>query len=335
MKPTWYESLPKIELHVHLEGAIPHEALFDLIEKYGGDPAVPDVQALSRRFEYRDFAQFIEAWSWKNRFLREYEDFAHIAELTARDLAEQNIRYAEMFFSPSIFARRGLEVQALTQAVRTGLSAVPEIEVALIADLVRDYGPEAEMRTLMELNGVRSLGVVGIGIGGSEHEYPPAPFEPLYCEARRLGFHTTAHAGEAAGPESIWDAIRRLQVERIGHGTRASEDDELVRYLARERIPLEMCPTSNVRTGVVGRLRDHPIRRYFEEGIIVSVNTDDPKMFGTSLAEEYRLLERECGFSREDICRLILLGIESSWLSADRKESLAASFKRAPSWVGG
>lgn len=334
MKPTWYESLPKIELHVHLEGAIPHEALFDLMEKYGGDPAVPDVTALERRFQYRDFAQFIEAWSWKNQFLREYEDFAHIAERTARSLAEQNIRYAEMFFSPSIFARRGLEVRALTRAVRTGLSAVPEVEVALVADLVRDYGPEAEMRTLMELNEVRALGVVGIGIGGSEHEYPPAPFEPLYREARRLGFHTTAHAGEAAGPESIWGAIRHLQVERIGHGTRASEDDELVRYLAREKIPLEVCLTSNVRTGVVGRLCDHPIRRYFEQGIIVSVNTDDPKMFGTSLAEEYRLLEQELGFSREEICRLILLGIESSWLSADRKESLAASFKEAPSWVG-
>ncbi len=136
---TWYSKLPKIELHVHLEGAIPHGALFDLIQKYGGDPSLPDVSALARRFEYKNFAQFIETWSWKNQFLREYEDFSYIAELTARDMANQNIRYAEMFFSPSLFVRHGLEVQELTHAVRIGLSRVPEIEISLIADVDFDF----------------------------------------------------------------------------------------------------------------------------------------------------------------------------------------------------
>ena len=198
---TWYSHLPKIELHVHLEGAIPHGALFDLIQKCGGDPSVPDLTALTERFEYKDFTQFIAAWSWKNRFLREYEDFSHIAELTARDMAGQNIRYAEMFFSPSLFVRHGLEVQEITHAVRTGLSRVPEIEIALIADLVRDYGPESELTTLEKLSEVKEDGVIGIGIGGSEHEFPPEPFGSLYEEARRVGFYTTAHAGEAAGAD--------------------------------------------------------------------------------------------------------------------------------------
>jgi adenosine deaminase len=331
---TWYNQLPKVELHVHLEGAIPHGALFDLIQKYGGDPSLPDVTALARRFELKNFAQFIETWSWKNQFLREYEDFSHIAELTARDMANQNIRYAEMFFSPSLFVRHGLEVQELTHAVRIGLSRVPEIEISLIADLVRDYGQESEMTTLKRLNKVKGDGIIGIGLGGSEHEFPPESFKLLYEEARKMGFHVTAHAGEATGPESIWSAIRHLHVDRIGHGTRAHEDPELLDYLLEHRIPLELCPVSNVCTGVVNTITEHPIREYFECGLIISVNTDDPMMFGTTLDHEYELLVQECGFTRKEICRLILLGIESSWLSENRKKLLATSFEKEHSWVG-
>jgi adenosine deaminase len=330
---TWYERVPKVELHVHLEGAIPHDALFALIQKYGGDSSVPDASALARRFEYKGFPQFIEAWSWKNRFLREYEDFTHIAELTARDMAQQNVRYAEVFFSPSIFfVRHGLAVQEVAGAVRAGLSRVPEIEIALIADLVRDYGPESEMATLEKLKEVKGQGIVGIGIGGSEHEYPPAPFKELYARAREAGFHVNAHAGEAASAQSIWDAIRELGVERIGHGTRAWEDPALMEYLIARRIPLEMCPMSNVRTGVVQSLREHPIRRYFSAGMIVTVNTDDPKMFQTRLAEEYRLLEQECGFSKSDIRELILSAIRAAWLPEDRKTSLMADVRTSPAW---
>lgn len=331
---TWYSKLPKVELHVHLEGAIPHGALFDLIQKYGGDPSIPDVTALAKRFAYNNFAHFVEAWSWKNQFLREYEDFSHIAELTARNMANQNIRYAEMFFSPSLFIRHGLEVQELTHAVRIGLSRVPEIEISLIADLVRDYGPESEMTTLKRLNEVKGDGVIGIGLGGSEHEFPPEPFECLYEEARLMDFHITAHAGEAAGPESMWSAIRHLQVDRIGHGTRAREDPELLDYLRKHGTPLELCPVSNVCTGVVSTLAEHPIREYFERGLAISVNTDDPMMFGTSLDKEYELLVKECGFKRQEICQLIILAVKSSWLSESRKKSLVTSFAKEPSWIG-
>jgi len=328
----WYQEVPKVELHVHLEGAIPHAALFELIQKYGGDSSVPDIAALTKRFEYKDFSQFIETWSWKNNFLREYEDFSFIAETTAVEMAKQNISYAEMFFSPSLFARRGLAVQELARAIRLGLLRVPQIEIALIADLVRDYGPESEMAILEQLHEVRDLGVIAIGIGGSEHEFPPGPFRPLYEQARKMGFHTNAHAGEAAGAQSIWEAIRCLEVERIGHGTRAREDNDLVEYLAEHKIPLEMCPGSNTRTSVVGDLSEHPIRDYFEKGLIVTVNTDDPKMFQTSLAEEYRQMERIFGFTKSEICRLILYAIKSSWLTDERKKTLTAEFCKAPSW---
>ena len=329
---SWFERVPKVELHLHLEGAIPHDALWELVQKYGGDPSVPDLDALERRFEYRDFPHFIETWIWKNGFLREYEDFTFIAEAVARDLAHQNIRYVEAFFSPSDFARHGLGTQKLAEAIRTGLSRVPEVEVALVTDLVRDYGPEKAAVTLAEVDEVRNLGVVGVGIGGLEQQFPPEPFQAVYEKARQLGFHTSAHAGEAAGAASIWGAIRRLRVDRIGHGTRAEEDESLLDYLAEHHIPLEMCPISNVRTGVVSSLEEHPVRRYFERGFIVTINTDDPKMFGNSLAEEFSLLEGKLGFSRDEIQSLILQGIQAAWLSEDRKQQLAEAFRSDPAW---
>jgi adenosine deaminase len=329
----WFDRVPKAELHLHLEGAIPLGALWALVQKYGGDPAVPDLPALQRRFVFRDFPHFIDTWVWKNNFLREYEDFTFIAEAVAHDLARQNIRYVEAFFSPGDFARHGLESQELAAAIRRGLQRAPEIEVALVADMVRDFGPQRAAVTLGQVNEVRDLGVIGIGIGGSEQDFPPEPFAAVYEEARRLGFHTTAHAGEAAGAQSIWGAIHHLRVERIGHGTRAAEDERLLDYLAAQRIPLEMCPLSNLRTGVVRSIEEHPLRRYFDRGLVVTVNTDDPKMFDNSLAEEYRLLESRLGFSRDEIRSLILQAIAASWLPLQRKSEWTARFRADPAWL--
>ena len=331
-EPSWFERVPKLELHLHLEGAIPHTALFLLIQKYGGDPSVPDLDALERRFRYRDFRHFLKTWSWKNGFLREYDDFTFIAEEVARDLARQQIRYVEAFYSPGDFAQHGLRPAGITEAIRSGLSRAADTRVALVADLVRNYGPEKGAEILSELAEVRGLGVIGIGIGGAEQGFPPELFESVYRDARELGFRTSAHAGEAAGAESIWGAIRSLRVDRIGHGTRAEEDGTLLDYLAEAQIPLEMCPLSNVRTGVVESLEKHPIRRYLERGIPISVNTDDPKMFGNSLAEEFRLLYERLGFSHDEIRSLLESAIHASWLSDVEKRELASSFASDPDW---
>lgn len=331
-KTSWFDRIPKVELHLHIEGAIPHAALWQLVQKYGGDPAVPTIEALQQRFQYRDFSHFIDTWIWKNQFLREYEDFTWIAAAVAQDLQRQNIRYVEAFYSPGDFARHGLKTQLLTEAIRAGLAQVPEIEVLLVADLIRDFGPEQAAVTLAEVNEVKDYGVIGIGIGGSEHAHPPEPFAAVYEKARQLGFRTSAHAGEAAGAESVWGAIRSLKVDRIGHGTRSQEDEALLDYLIEHRIPIEMCPLSNWRTGVVRSLVDHPVRRYFERGMLVTINTDDPKMFGNSLAEEYRLLEEKFGFSRQEIRTLILYGIHAAWLPEEKKQQLVASFTQDPAW---
>jgi adenosine deaminase len=330
---TWYERLPKVELHLHLEGAIPLDALWQLVRKYGTDPSVTDIKALQRKFQYKDFPHFIETWVWKNQFLRQYEDFTFIAEAVAKDLVCQKIRYAEMFYTPSPFLQYGLETRKLTEAVRTGLSRVKQVEIVLVMDFSRDSGVEDAEKNLFVINEIKQFGVIGVGLGGSEQKYPPELYAGIYEKARQMGFHTTAHAGEAAGPDSIWGAIRSLKVERIGHGTRAFEDDSLMAYLARTQIPLECCPLSNVRTGVVKSINVHPVKKFFDAGLFVTINTDDPKMFGNNLAEEYQLLEDRLVFSRDDIRILILNGIKASWLPEKRKQQMIENFVNDENWL--
>ena len=328
----WLEHLPKVELHLHLEGAIPHDALWELVGKYGGDPEAPSLEALQERFVYRDFPHFIETWHWKNRFLREYEDFTFIAERVAADLVAQNVRYAEVFFSPPDFERYGLEAQDLAAAIRQGLERVGPIRVGLVADLVRDNGAARAMRTLDRIAEVREHGVVGVGLGGSEHDYPAEAFAEVFAAARRLGFRTSAHAGEAAGAESVWAAVRDLEVDRIGHATRATEDEALVEHLEVEGIPLELCPISNVRTGAITSLEAHPVRAYFDRGMPISVNTDDPKMFGNSLADEYEALVRHHDFGREEIRELMARTVRSTWLDPAERSALERDVMGDAAW---
>jgi len=329
---NWCHSLPKVELHLHLEGAIPIPALWELVQKYGGDPLVPDEAALQEYFKFRDFPHFIELWIWKNGFLREYDDFEFFSGAVARALKAENIKYVEAFFSPGRFKQAGLDTGRMIEAVRAGLDSVTGVEVALIPDLVRDVGPDYASGVLDELSDLRSLGLIGIGLGGSEHAYPPELFTDLYSRARKNGFHTTAHAGEAAGAESVWGAINALKVQRIGHGIRAIEDPELMRHLAETQLPVEMCPLSNVATGVVDSIAVHPIRQFFDQGVLVTVNSDDPAMFGNSLTGDYAALMSELAFTPDEIRKFILNGIESSWLDSERKPALRNEFTATEGW---
>ncbi len=328
----WAQAVPKVELHIHLEGAIPLDTLWELIQQYGGDPQVPDLQALTTRFQYRDFPHFIDTWVWKNRFIRTTADFTRIATAVARDLAAQHIRYAEAHYSPTDFARHGLGIAEITRAIREGLDQVPEIRIQLIADVVRDSSVEQAMHTLETVAELREYGVIGIGLGGSEQSHPPEKMADVFARARQLGMHVTVHAGEAAGAASIWGAIRSLQCERIGHAARAIEDPALCDYLIAQRIPLEMCPLSNLRTGVVTDIKDHPVADFFRRGMLVTVNTDDPKMFNNTLAEEYSVLMELFGLQARDICTIIDNGITAAWLSDAEKSALRAQFMAHPAW---
>lgn len=331
-RAAWLAALPKAELHLHLEGAIPLDALWTLIRKHGGDPEAPDRAALRRRLTYPDFPAFIAAWIWKNGFLRAYDDFTFIAEAVARDLAHQNVRYAELFYSPARFAPRGLAAPELARAIRRGLDRVPAVETWLIADLVRDLGPDSARDTVAAAAESREFGVIGIGMGGSEHAVPPRPFAAAFEAARRHGFRTTVHAGEAAGAESVSGALDSLAPDRIGHATRAGEEPALIDRLAESRLPLELCPLSNVATGVVESLAAHPVRRYWERGLNISINTDDPGMFHNSLAAEYAGLMDMFGFTPAEIRALAGNALDAAWRPAG-PEGLRRRFAADPGWA--
>jgi adenosine deaminase len=325
---SWLARLPKVELHLHVEGAMPRPALWQLITKYGGDETVRTLDDLERKFVQTPFFQ---SWDWVCSFLREPDDFTLLGREVARDLARQNIRYVEAFFSPTVFRRR-MTPQPVAEALRKGLDEVRSVEVRLVADLGRNLGPEGAMRTLEQVADVRGSGIIGVGLGGYEPQYAHELFQAVYERARGFGFRTTAHAGETAGPPSVWGAIRALRVDRIGHAVRAIEDPELVRYLAEQRIPLELCLTGNVRGGLVDSFSSHPVRRYFDLGIPLSLNTDDPLFFGNSLVDEFVAVQQFHGFSRDEVRSLIVSAIESSWLSADGKARLSQEFRKEASW---
>lgn len=322
-KRIFFQKVPKVELHIHLEGAIPLDALWLLIEKYGEAQAVGSRSALVDRFRFRDFSHFISTWAWKNTFLREYEDFVFIAREFSRDLVKQNIDYAEVSFTPVEFEHRGLTIQKITEAVRSGIAEFSDrLDVRLILDFCRDLGPEKALWQLEQSKELKGMGVIGIGMGGAEQLYPPEPFEKVYSLARDYGYRTTVHAGEAMGAQSIWAALRILKAGRIGHGTRACEDEGLVNYLAHERIPVEMCPLSNVRTACVQSIAEHPVKDFLQKGLLVFVNTDDPKMFNNSMEEEFIALTDGLDMTLSQIKQLQLNAIDAAWCADEKKHSL-------------
>ncbi len=323
------KNMPKVELHLHLEGAFTFEFLFTLINKYGGDPSIQSIAGLKKKFVFNDFLHFIETWFWKNQFFREPEDFEQSTYFTLENLYRQNVIYAEVFYSPWDFVQFGLAVEAITEATLSGIRRAEidfGIKCQLIADLCRDYGAETAIDRFKQIISYRDEGLIGIGLGGSEQKFPPEPFEAVYSMASEKGFHCVAHAGEAAGPASIWGAIEKLNVERIGHGVRAIEDPDLVELLKQKQIPLEICITSNLKTAVFPSIEQHPIKQFFEEGLFVTINSDDPTMFGATITDEYILLYEQANFSSQAIRHLSLNAIDASFLSSDDKQNYRDKF---------
>jgi adenosine deaminase len=314
-----FDLAPKVELHLHLEGAIPVATLWQLSQRYG-DPQTRSLEELTARFEYRDFPHFIETWQWMLPFIRTPEDWTLVAQAVAASLAEQHVVYAEASISPTDFRQHGLSVADIATAVRRGLDAVPGTRVNLLVDLVRDTGPEWCARTLEQVIEVApEAGIVGITIGGSEHAFPPAPYAGVYRRAGEAGLGRSVHAGEAGGPENVWTALDELGADRIGHGVRAVEDPALVDRLVAERVPLEVCPTSNLRTGVVASWAAHPVVALVERGACVTVNSDDPTYFGCSLAGELRQV---AALTKLDLVSATRAAIDASFADAAERSRL-------------
>jgi len=326
-----FNKIPKVELHLHMEGAIPLHILLKSIKKSGREPVIKNLDDLKSKFVYRDFSHFIELWTWKNSFVEKVEDFEEISYEVLRELSLQNVAYVEATYSPGDYWRQGLSVQGITENIIKGKGSAFKdfnIRCELICDLIRDHGPELGLRYLNEVTPYLGMGVIGIGLGGTEELFPCEFYENVFREARDRGFRITVHAGETAGPESIRSAIEKLGAQRIGHGTRAIEDPGLVSFLKVNGIPLEICIVSNVGTGVVANVESHPIKDYYHQNLRVTVNSDDPVMFDTTTSAEYRMLAERLGFSINDLRKVSLNGVKASFLGEEEKSRLMRTFEK-------
>ena len=307
-------AIPKAEIHLHLEGAIRPATVIDLAFENGLDFPYAAAAELERALDFDDFLQFLAMFQVVNRCLAKPSDFERIARELVEDLAAQNVVYAEVRYSPMHPMLRGMRFADVTAAVLEGLrqgASDTGLDLALICGLTRQWdGCLDTTKLAIEWAG---RGIDAIDIGGDEAGFPAASFVDVYRAARQGGLQLTAHAGEASGPESVWQAVELLGVKRIGHGIRAIEDPRLVDFLRETGVTLEVCPTSNVKTGIVPDFGHHPLRRLYDAGVRVTLNSDDPAMFQTNIAHEYEVAARELGFTEPELLQLTRNAIEAGF----------------------
>jgi aminodeoxyfutalosine deaminase len=322
--------MPKVELHVHLEGAMRPSVLIELARRNGVELPAADEAGLKRWFRFRDFEHFVQVYLTCSRSLRAPEDFKLLASDFLAEQAMQNVAYSEVHFTISTHLANGVNggevLDALAEAIAEGESRFGVV-MRLIPDVVRNVGPEAADKTVEWALAGRGRGVVALGLSGSEARFPNAPFRPHFEAARAAGLHRVAHAGEHAGPDSIRSVIEVCGAERIGHGIRAWEDPALLEELRSNRIPLEVCPSSNLCLGVVPDLDHHPFDRLYRAGVHLSVNSDDPAFFNTNLTREYLRLGQTFGYEAADLAGLALAGLRQSFLPEPERIAMEARFQ--------
>src|SRR5271166_1391214 len=312
-------SLPKAELHLHLEGSIAPSTLLELRQRHGMEGAsLAEVEEL---YAYKDFKGFLSAFKDVTGHLRTPEDYELIAYRLMERLKAQNILHAEVIVSVGVCLWRKEDFAAIFEGMERGRQRGEKdfaLSLVWIFDAIRQFGAEKAQSVLDLAIQFRDRNVVAFGIGGDERAGPPEWFAGVYARAAEHGLHLTAHAGESAGPESIWGALN-LKAERIGHGLSAAQDPELIEELAERQVPIEICMTSNLRTGCCAELAQHPVRLYFDQGLMLTLNSDDPAMFRTSVAAEYALVQETFGFSDEHLRELARNSFEASFLPPERK----------------
>jgi adenosine deaminase/aminodeoxyfutalosine deaminase len=325
---AFIRQLPKAELHLHLEGAVDPATLVELRERHGDRATLAEVEALYR---YTDFASFLMAFKEVSAHLRGPDDYDFITYRLMQRLKEENILHAEVYVAVGVCLFRKQDFAAIFEGLERGRArGARDFGVSLlwIFDATRHFGVE-EAQKVFEL-AVRYLDrhVVGVGIGGDEQKAPPELFRSVFGYAEDNGLRLTAHAGETGPPESIWGALN-LHAERIGHGLTAAQDPDLIEELAQRQIPVELCITSNLRTGVCKVVAEHPTKNYFDQGVMITLNTDDPALFGTTLSREYQLAQETFGFTDEHLRELARNSFEASFLPAEKKLELLSLFDAA------
>jgi aminodeoxyfutalosine deaminase len=327
----WLRGLPKAELHLHLEGSITPITLVELSLR--NDPEPLTLEAAAALYAYTDFPSFLMSFKAVTERLYTPADYETITYYMLRDLAAQGVRHAEVYISLGILYHFGrLDVDEVMAAIERGRTRAEKdfrISLLWIIDAVRHFGVEECARVFRKAAELQHQypSVIGIGIGGNELLGPAHEFRDLYAEAKAAGLHLLCHAGENTGPQSIWAALN-IGAERIGHALSAREDLDLITILAERQIPLELNITSNLRTGCCPSLDAHPVKFYFEEGLMVTLNSDDPPFFGATILDEYLLAHRTFEFTLDQLRELAANSIEASFLPPDRKLALLGEVER-------
>lgn len=318
-------ALPKAELHLHLVGAASGDTVLELSRRHQRTRVPKERAELERYYEFTDFPHFINTYSAVNKLVTTPEDVQTLLLGLARDLAANNVRYAEVTVSAIAHFPYGITPDTLSEALVTGRSkalAEYDVELAWIFDVPMPSDHRDGYSTLEYVLDQRPEGTVGLGLAGLEAPYPRAGFRDAFQEAITAGLHSVPHAGETTGPEEIWAALHDLGAERIGHGVSATSDETLLKHLAATGIPVEVSLTSNIRTRAVSSLAEHPLPRLLDAGVTVTLNTDDPGMFGTDLNREYRLCHEVFGLGRAELAELARNAARAAFCSDETRSRL-------------
>ncbi|WP_349359348.1 adenosine deaminase [Stappia sp.] len=327
--------LPKAELHVHIEGAAPPDLVRRLAERYQVD--VAGLFDDSGGYRWEDFASFLSAYDRASRVFRTPQDYAELSESYLCGIAAEGAIYAELTISPDHAAGAGLSYRDYVAGLAEGIErarAATGIEARMIAIGVRHFGARAVEQAVRQVTSAPHPLVTGFGLAGDEREGHPANFARAFRMAGEAGLGLTAHAGEFAGPESVTAALDFLQVKRIGHGVRAIQDRAVVERLVREKIVLEVCPGSNLALGLYGALRFHPVNLLRRAGCRITLNSDDPPFFATSLGREYASCAETFGWSRVDQLKLTRTALEAAFCDPRTRNGLLARLAEAEAAAG-
>jgi adenosine deaminase len=323
--------MPKVELHLHLEGSITPRTVLELAQKNQIEIPANDLAGVERLFHYRDFGEFLTVFMALARAIVSRDDFARIAYELGLSLATQNVRYAEVMFSPMQHLLRGIPLSDVVGGMADGFAraeAESGIMLRTVFDYGRQYGPALAWYVLEVARESVGKGVVGFSIGGNEIGHPPQPFAEIYSAARSMGLGVMAHAGEVVGAESVWGAVDALGCTRIGHGIRSVDDPALIAHLIAQGVTLDVCPTSNVLTGAVPSWQAHPMRSLYDAGVALTLNTDDPTFFDTTVIDEYCRAADAFAFNADDLVRLVRNAVDAAFLPPVEKAALRSGVER-------